>query len=310
MAIPVVLDCDPGVDDAAGILLACARPELDVRAITTVGGNTSVEHTTRNALDLLAYAGIDGIPVAKGADRALLRPFHLGTHIHGATGFGGVTLPDSGHMTVAAPAVDLIAQVVRESAEPVTLIPTGPLPNIALFLLLHPELKQNVARICLMGGGVYEGNATPAAEANFRNDPEAARIIFQSALPITMVGLNVTHRALFTQEHTAWLRSIGRNVASAFAEMLDFRMRAYGEQYGYAGAPLHDPIAVAAVFRPGIITTRDCAVTIETDGTFTAGRSVVDLTGVTGLPPNVDVAMDIDVPAFVDLLLDAIATYE
>src|SRR5438046_2287082 len=137
MAIPVVLDCDPGVDDAAGILLACTRPELDVRAITTVGGNTSVEHTTRNALDLLAYAGIGGIPVAKGADRALLRPFHLGTHIHGATGFGGVTLPDSGHVPLSIPAVDLIAQVVRESAEPVTLIPTGPLPNIALFLLLH-----------------------------------------------------------------------------------------------------------------------------------------------------------------------------
>ena len=138
MAIPVILDCDPGVDDAAGILLAFARPELDVRAITTVGGNTSVAHTTRNTLDLLAYAGIDGIPVARGADRALLRPFHLGTHIHGATGFGGVTLPESGQTPLSLPAVDLIAQTIRESAEPVTLIPTGPLPNIALFLLLHP----------------------------------------------------------------------------------------------------------------------------------------------------------------------------
>lgn len=310
MAIPVVLDCDPGVDDAAGILLACARPELDVRAITTVGGNTSVEHTTRNALDLLASAGIGGIPVAKGADRALLRPFHFGTHIHGATGFGGVVLPDSGHTPLAIPAVDLIARVVRESAEPVTLVPTGPLPNVALFLLLYPELKPRIARICLMGGGVYEGNATPAAEANFRNDPEAARIVFQSGLPITMVGLNVTHRALFTQEHTAWLRGTERKVAAAFAAMLDFRMRAYGEQYGYAGAPLHDPIAVAAVFRPGLVTTRDCAVAIETDGPYTAGRSVVDLTGVTRQPPNVDVAMDIDVPAFVDLLLAAIASYD
>jgi pyrimidine-specific ribonucleoside hydrolase len=309
MAIPVILDCDPGVDDAAGILLAFARPELDVRAITTVGGNTGEAHTTRNTLDLLAHAGIDGVPVAQGADRALLRPFHLGTHIHGATGFGGVTLPESGHTPLPVPAVDLIARTIRESAEPVTLIPTGPLPNIALFLLLHPELKPRIARICLMGGGVYEGNATPAAEANFRNDPEAARIVFQSGVPITMVGLNVTHRALFTSEHIARLRGTGRTAATSFAEMLDFRMRAYGEQYGYTGAPLHDPIAVAAAFLPGILTTRACAVVIETDGTFTAGRSVVDLTGVTQQPPNADVAMDIDAPAFVDLLLDAITTY-
>lgn len=308
--VPVILDCDPGVDDAAGILLAFARPELDVRAITTVGGNTSVVHTTRNALDLLALAGIAGIPVAQGADRALLRPFHLGTHIHGATGFGGVTLPESGRAALPIPAVDLIARVVRESAEPVTLIPTGPLPNIALFLLLYPELKPRIARICLMGGGVYEGNATPAAEANFRNDPEAARVVFASGLPITMVGLNVTHRALFTAEHIARLRGTGRKVAAAFAAMLDFRMRAYGEQYGFAGAPLHDPIAVAQVLRPGIVATRACAVAIETDGAFTAGRSVVDLTGVTGQPPNADVAMDVDVPAFVELLLDAIEGYE
>ncbi len=307
--IPTILDCDPGVDDAAGILLACARPELDVRAITTVGGNTSVAHTTRNAVDLLAFAGIEHIPVAQGADRALMRPFHLGTHIHGATGFGGVTLPDSGHTPFPVPAVDLIARVIRESAEPVTLIPTGPLPNIALFLLLYPELKSRIARICLMGGGVYEGNATPAAEANFRNDPEAARIVFESGLPITMVGLNVTHRALFTMEHTAWLRGTGRKVATAFADMLDFRMQAYGENYGFAGAPLHDPIAVAEMLRPGTVTTQACAVTIETDGAFTAGRSVVDLAGVTGRPPNTDVAMDMDVPAFVALLLEAIAGY-
>lgn len=310
MAIPVILDCDPGVDDAAGILLACMRPELDVRAITTVGGNTGIENTTRNALDLLALAGIDGIPVAQGADRALMRPFHLGTRIHGATGFGGVTLPDSGRAPIAMTAVDLIAQTIRESAEPVTLIPTGPLPNIALFLLLYPELKPRIAQICLMGGAVYEGNRTPAAEANFANDPEAARIVFQSSLPITMVGLNVTHRALFTTEHTTWLRSTERKVATAFAEMLDFRMRVYGETYGFAGAPLHDPIAVAQVLRPGIVATRDCAVEIETDGTFTAGRSVVDLTGVTGQPPNIDVAMDMDVPAFVDLLLEAVVAYD
>lgn len=310
MTIPVILDCDPGVDDAAGILLAFARPELDVRAITTVGGNTAVEQTTRNALDLLAYAGISDIPVAQGAGRALMHPYLLGTHIHGAGGFGGVTLPDSAAQPAALSVVDLIARVVRESEEPVTLIPTGPLTNIALFLLLNPDLKPKIAHICLMGGGVYEGNATPAAEANFRNDPEAARIVFNAGVPLTMVGLNVTHRALFTTEHTARLRQTGRNVATAFAQMLDYRMRAYGEEYGFAGAPLHDPIAVAQVLQPGIVTTRACAVTIETDGPFTAGRSVVDLTGVTGQQPHVDVAMDIDVPAFVAMLLDAIAMYE
>lgn len=309
MAIPVVLDCDPGVDDAAAILLACARPELDVRAITTVGGNTSVAHTTRNALDLLGYAGIAGIPVARGADRALMRPFHLGTHIHGASGFGGVTLPQAQATPLDLPAVDLIAQVVRASAAPVVLVPTGPLPNIALFLLLYPDLAPRIARIVLMGGDVERGNATPAAEANFRNDPEAARVLFQSGVPITMVGLNVTHKALFTAAHVARLRGTGRRVAARFAEMLAFRMAAYGQEYGFTGAPLHDPLAVAAVCRPEIITTQECAVAIETDGRHTAGRSVVDLTGVTGEPPNARVALDADVPAFTGLLLEAIETY-
>jgi pyrimidine-specific ribonucleoside hydrolase len=309
MAIPVLLDCDPGVDDAAGILLAFARPELDVRALTTVGGNTSVTHTTRNALDLLAYAGISGIPVAQGADRALMRPFLLGTHIHGATGFGGVSLPHADAAPIAIPAVDLIAQTVRESVAPVVLVPTGPLPNIALFLMLYPELKPKIARICLMGGDVDRGNATPAAEANFRNDPEAARIVFQSGIPITMVGLNVTHRALFTAEHIAWLRGTGRRVAALFADMLEFRMQAYGEQYAITGAPLHDPLAVGTVFQPEIVQMQQCPVDIETDGRFTSGRSVVDLTGVTGKKPNADVALDVDVAAFTTMLLEAIATY-
>jgi pyrimidine-specific ribonucleoside hydrolase len=309
MAIPVLLDCDPGVDDAAGILLAFARPELEVKAITTVGGNTSVAHTTRNALDLLAHAGITGVPVAQGADRALMRPFHLGTHIHGATGFGGVTLPAADATPLAVPAVDLIARVVRESTQSVVLVPTGPLPNIALFLLLYPDLKPKIARICLMGGDVDRGNATPAAEANFRNDPEAARVVFQSGVPITMIGLNVTHKALFTAEHVARLRATGRRVAATFADMLAFRMHAYGEQYAITGAPLHDPLAVAAVFQPELVRTQHCAVAIETDGRFTAGRSVVDLTGVTGDPPNADVALDVDVPAFTAMLLEAIATY-
>lgn len=309
MAIPVVLDCDPGVDDAAGILLAFARPELDVRAITTVGGNTSVTHTTRNALDLLAYAGISGVPVAQGADRALMRPFHLGTHIHGASGFGGVSLPHAAAAPLAVPAVDVIARAVQESAEPVVLVPTGPLPNIALFLMLYPELKPKIARIVLMGGDVDRGNATPAAEANFRNDPEAARIVFQSGVPVTMVGLNVTHKALFTAEHVLWLRGTGRRVAATFADMMDFRMQAYGTQYGIVGAPLHDPLAVAAVFQLAIVRTQFCHVDIETDGRITAGRSVADLTGVTGEPPNAHVALDVDVPAFTGMLLEAIATY-
>jgi pyrimidine-specific ribonucleoside hydrolase len=309
MAISVVLDCDPGVDDAAGILLAFARPELDVRAITTVGGNTSVTHTTRNALDLLAYAGVAGVPIAQGADRALMRPFLLGTHIHGASGFGGVSLPHADTAPLAIPAVDLIARVVRESTEPVVLIPTGPLPNIALFLILYPDLKSKIARICLMGGDVDRGNATPAAEANFRNDPEAARIVFQSGVPITMVSLNVTHQALFMEEHVLWLRGTGRRVAATFADMLRFRMQAYGQQYGITGAPLHDPLAVAAVFQPEIVRRQFCHVAIETDGRYTSGRSVVDLTGVTGEPPNTDVALDVDVPAFTTMLLEAIATY-
>ncbi len=309
MATPVVLDCDPGVDDAAGILLACASPALNVRAITTVGGNTGIAQTTRNALDLLAFAGIEGIPVAQGAGRAMLHPFGSGAGIHGAAGFGGVALPQSSGTVVALSAVDLIAQTVRDSAEPVTLIPTGPLTNIALFLLQYPDLHSRIAHICLMGGAAYEGNVTPSAEANIFNDPEAARIVFDAGVPVTMIGLHLTMRARFTPAHVTRLRDTGKKVATAFAQMLEFRMRAYGDTYGYAGAPLHDPLAVAQIVRPGIVTTQQYAVEIETVGTWTRGRTVVDLLGVTGRTPHVAVGMDADIPAFTEMLLNAIASY-
>ena len=174
--------------------------------------------------------------------------------------------------------------------------------------MLYPDLKPKIARICLMGGDVDRGNATPAAEANFRNDSEAARVVFQSGVPITMVGLNVTHKALFTAEHVAWLRGTGRSVAATFADMLDFRMQAYGQQYGIVGAPCTSARGCCR-FSAGDLRTQHCHVDIETDGRFTSGRSVVDLTGVTGEPPNANAALDVNVPAFTTMLLEAIATY-
>jgi pyrimidine-specific ribonucleoside hydrolase len=309
-AMPVVMDVDPGHDDALAILLAYARPEIDLRAITVVAGNQTLPKTLRNCLQLCTVAGITDVPIAAGAGAPMLRPQEIAPEVHGESGLEGPQLPEPTIAPEQTHAVDQIARAIRESDRPVTLIPTGPLTNIALFLLKYPELKERIAHICLMGGAITEGNKTPSAEFNIYVDPEAARIVFNAGLPLTMIGLDVTHKALITPAHSRQLRETGGLVATVVADLLDFFTLWHDEVYQMGGAPLHDPCAVAQVIQPGIVTTRHLNVDVEVHGELTAGRTVVDLWKVTGKEPNVHVGVDLDTPAFVSMLLDAVRSYD
>lgn len=224
MALPVILDCDPGHDDAIALILALASPELKVLAVTTSAGNQTQEKTLNNALRILTLLGRDDIPVAAGAPKPLARELIIADNVHGESGLDGPTLPDPAFAPQAMTALELMVKCLRESPEPVTLVPTGPLTNIALLLAAYPELKPNIARIVLMGGAAGAGNWTPAAEFNIYVDPEAADMVFQSGIPITMCGLDVTHEAQVMDEDIARVRAIANPVARCVAGLLDFFM--------------------------------------------------------------------------------------
>jgi len=307
--IPVVLDCDPGHDDALAITLALARPELDVLGITTVGGNASLVETTRNTLRILALLGRPDVPVAAGLASPLLRPLEIAAEVHGTTGLDGADLPEPASEIRPEGALEFLRATLDASPAPVTLIPTGPLTNIAGLLLAYPGIAPKIAHICLMGGARCEGNWTPAAEFNIWVDPEAARIVFRSGLPVTMVGLDVTHRALFREPDVARLLALGTPVSRVFADLLHFFARFHADRYGWDGSPIHDAVAVAHVAVPGLVRTERYHVDVETTGEITRGRTVVDDRGVPGLPKNVDVAVEIDRDRFVGLLIDAVGRF-
>jgi len=309
--VPVLLDCDPGHDDMVAILLAAASPALDLRAITTVGGNGSLEQVTRNALLVCTHAGIVDVPVAAGAPEPLLgRPSGHASRVHGESGMDGA---DLGEPTVALDprhAVDLMADVLRASPEPVTLIPTGPLTNVALLLTRHPELAAagRIREIVLMGGAIATGNWQPLAEFNIWCDPEAAHVVFSSGLPVTMCGLDVTHQALAIEDVLARLRAIGSPLSALVVDLLDFFADRYRSLWGFPAAPVHDPVAVARVIAPEVVRCEPANVVIELHGEFTRGATVVDRFGVTGREPNAQVALDLDHGAFWALVVDAVAT--
>ena len=299
--IPIILDVDPGHDDAVALMMACGVPELDLRAVTTVAGNATLENTTRNALRILSLIGHTDVPVAAGAARPLERDLRTAGDIHGESGLDGPEIPDPTFEPDERSAVELIADTVRESTEPVTLVPVGPLTNIAEFLRQHPGLKENIARISLMGGSVGLGNTTPAAEFNIYVDPEAAREVFGSGLPITMSGLDVTHQAGAGPEERERLRSLGR-VGEVVAELLEFFAGTYKNVFGFDSPPLHDPVAVAAVFRPELLKTRPMRVDVECGSDLTRGETVCDYYGVTDKEPNTKVGVELDRDGFFGLL--------
>jgi pyrimidine-specific ribonucleoside hydrolase len=303
---PVILDVDPGHDDAVAIMLACGAPELDLLAVTTVAGNVPLEKTTRNALRVLSLIGHTDVPVAAGASSPLRRPLHTAENIHGESGLDGPEIPAPSFEPDERGATELMADTLREAREPVTLIPTGPLTNVATFLRENPDLKGRIARISLMGGSIGLGNTTPAAEFNVYVDPEAAREVFDSGLPITMSGLDVTHRARAGPDEREHLRSLGR-IGGVVAGLLEFFAATYQRVYDFGAPPLHDPVAVAAVLEPDLLETRPMRVDVECESELTRGETVCDYYGVTGEPPNAEVGVGLDREAFFDLLYRSLA---
>ncbi|RDI75114.1 Inosine-uridine nucleoside N-ribohydrolase [Gaiella occulta] len=301
---PIILDCDPGHDDAIALLLALASPELDLLGVTTVHGNQTLEKTTANALRVLDLAGREDVPVAAGADRPLVRELTVAAHVHGDSGLDGPSLPPPGRGPAAGHAVDFMARRIAESPAPVTLVPTGPLTNVAL--LLERTGGANIERIVLMGGAVAEGNMTPAAEFNIWADPEAADRVFHAGLDVTMVGLDVTHRAVTTPALQERLRATG-TIGAFVADLVDFFAVYHRETYGWDGAPIHDAVAVACVLQPSLVTTVERNVEIELDSDLCRGRTVVDLWNRSGRAPNAHVGVDLDSDGFFDLLVERIA---
>jgi len=304
---PILLDCDPGHDDAIALLLALASPELELLGVTTVAGNQTLDKTTANALRVLEFAGRGDVPVAAGADRPLARELFIAAYVHGESGLDGPELPEPQGAPIEQHAVDFLAEGILGSARPVTLVPVGPLTNIALLVARHPEAAQNVERIVIMGGAIAEGNVTPAAEFNIYVDPEAAWRVFRCGVPVTMIGLDVTHQALMTDAHAERLRSSGA-VGRMVAELYDFFIEYHRHTYGAEGAPIHDAVAVAQVLRPGIVETLHRHVDVDCESRLCRGRTVVDLWHRTGEEPNADVGVGIDAEAFLELLCERISS--
>ncbi|MBF9016762.1 MULTISPECIES: nucleoside hydrolase [unclassified Oceanispirochaeta] len=302
----IVIDCDPGIDDALALMMAFASDKLNVRAITTVAGNVSVENTARNALDLAALAGVD-IEVAAGAAKPLYVPPKHAESVHGANGLGGVVLP-KGKSLSSRSAVDLLRDEAGKAAGELEIIALGPLTNIAELLMVYPDTAKQIKSIIMMGGAVNGGNATPAAEFNFYADPHAAAVVFRSGVPLFMYGLDVTNRALLYPEEVRNMEQLGGPVIESLTGMMEWYMDFY-RSIGHPGLGMHDPFAVACAIDPSLAGMESYHVEIETEGSLTRGKSVADVLKVTGKKPNAQVAMTLDRERFVKLFMDLMRTY-
>jgi inosine-uridine nucleoside N-ribohydrolase len=303
----VILDCDPGHDDAIALLLALASPEVALLGVTTLSGNQTLEKTTANAIRVLEHVDHGEVSVAAGASRPLVRERHVAAEVHGETGLDGPYLPPPSRRPGAAHAIDWIAEALLTNPGPVTLVATGPLTNIALFLARYPELETRIERIVLMGGAIAEGNATPAAEFNIWVDPEAAHRVFESGLHLTMVGLDVTHQALMTPVHAQRLARTG-TAGKLVADLYGFYAQFHRRRYGWEGAPVHDAVAMAHVIDGTLLNTKHCGVIVDTGPELSRGRTHVDVWGRAAWKPNCHVAVGIDSERFLDLLVTRIGT--
>jgi pyrimidine-specific ribonucleoside hydrolase len=305
MPTPIIIDCDPGHDDAIAILLALANPEkLDLRGITTVGGNQILDKITENALKVISFVNAD-IPVAKGAAGPLFGKLVTGEEAHGESGMDGPLLPPSKFRPVEQGAVEFMLDIIRSSKEKITLVPMAPLTNIALLITAYPEIKERIEKISLMGGGISYGNVTSTAEFNIYVDPEAARIVFESGIPITMSGLDVTDKAAIFEDEILALKERGP-VSTMVGELLDF-YSIYGKKMGYVGSALHDPCAVAWLLHPELFESEHLYVTVETEGKLTRGMTVADKRKKMDRPANVEVLVGVDREAFMKLIFDSLA---
>ncbi|MEV0445674.1 nucleoside hydrolase [Streptomyces spectabilis] len=307
MARKIILDCDPGHDDAIAMLLAHGNPDVELVAVTTVVGNQTLEKVTRNALSVARIADITGVPFAAGCPRPLVREVEVAESIHGESGLDGPVLPEPTLELDRRHAVDLIIDTVM-SHEPgeITIVPTAGLTNIALAVRKEPRIAERVREVVLMGGGYHTGNWSAVAEFNIKIDPEAAHIVFNERWPVTMVGLDLTHQALATPEVVERIAAVGTRPAAFVGELLDFFGTMYLREQGFEHPPVHDPCAVAYVIDPSVMTVRKAPVDIELTGTLTLGMTVADFRSPAPADCRTQVAVDLDHGRFWDLVVDAL----
>ncbi|KKK38217.1 ribonucleoside hydrolase [Mesobacillus campisalis] len=304
----IIMDCDPGHDDAIAIILAAARPELEILGITTVSGNAEIEKTTINALKICELVSLTDVMVSKGASEPLVRVRETAPGIHGDSGLDGPVLPEPSRSWSGEHGADTIVRLVRESKERVTILPTGPLTNVALALAKAPEIKESIEEIVLMGGGTF-GNWTPTAEFNIWADPEAAKKVFDSGIPLAVMGLDITHQAMATREVIDQVNQIDNRVAKIVGELLEFFAQTNQEMFGMEGGPVHDVLTVAYCVAPELFKMKEVNIAVETKGEFTAGTTAVDLLGVTGREKNAKFGLKLDVEGFWKLMYEALEQY-
>ncbi len=312
MPRPVIIDCDPGQDDAINLLLAMAAPaELDILGITTVAGNVPLALTERNARLMCDIAGREDLPVYAGCERPMVRELVTAESVHGSTGIDGIEIEPPRTPLAHQHAVDFLVETLM-AAKPasVTLVPTGPLTNIAMAIVLEPAILDSVERIVLMGGAMREaGNHSPSAEFNMLVDPHAARAVFRCGRPIVAMGLDVTHQVLANRERVARIREIGNGPALATAGMLEFFSRHDSKKYGADGAPLHDPCTIAWLLEPDLFELKHCNIEVETGSKLTMGHTAVDFWGVSGRKANAEWAYRVDADGFYELLTSRLARF-
>jgi purine nucleosidase len=303
----IILDCDPGHDDAMAILLAEGSPQVELVGITTVAGNQTLDKTTLNARFVCTVAGITDVPICAGCSGPLVRPLVTAAYVHGESGLDGTKFPEPTVGVAEEHAVDFIVRTVMESDGDITLVPVGPLTNIAMALRREPRIVEKVQEVVLMGGSTARGNHTPAAEFNIVVDPEAAAAVFSAPWPVTMVGLNLTHQAGATPEVVERIRSLGTPLAQTVVELMAFFRSTYRTAEGRPDPPIHDACAVARVARPELVQVEQAFVVVETKGEWTDGMTVTDLYGRLGRPPNAQVATVLDREGFWNSMVEAIA---
>ncbi|NJR39149.1 MAG: nucleoside hydrolase [Leptolyngbyaceae cyanobacterium CSU_1_4] len=303
----IIIDCDPGVDDAIALLLALASPELEILGIVTVAGNVSLSFTEKNARKICELANRGDMKVYAGCPRPILRSLETARHVHGETGLQGVDLPEPQMPLQRQHGVEFLIETLLQASEPITLATLGPLTNLAIALIQAPQIIPKIQEVVLMGGATGQGNVTASAEFNFYVDPHAAHIVFTSGLPLTLMGLDVTHKVLTTPERLQQIRAIASPVSTTAAAMLAHYGAYDVEKYGMLGSPLHDPCVIAYLIQPELFLGRNLHVAIETTSELTMGRSVVDLWQAGQQAPNVHVIQQADDEGFYSLLIQRLS---
>ena len=311
MSKKIILDCDPGHDDALALTMAVASPKIDLLAVTTSAGNQTPDKTLNNAMRMLTLLHREDIPVAQGNQTPLVKPLETAPEVHGKTGLDGANLPDPDFQVQTIPAIDLIAKVLRESNEKVTLVVTGPMTNAALFFRVYPDLaREKIDQIVFMGGAMGLGNWRPSVEFNIFVDPEAAKIVMNFGIPLVMAPLNVTHQAQIMKEEMEQIGEIANPVGKAFYGLLNF-FEQYHEnpKWGFKGAPLHDPCTIAWLIDPTMFKSDKMNVDVETQGELTRGETVCDYYTLTDKPKNTEVLLGVDREKFIDLIMASIKSF-